>query len=80
MSFCKSIFFYIYVTQPIYESRTNWIVDPAPPVSRPSAKVSPAPTPAILMPSSGAKMPEIQEKEKKEGCAISQSQFGIPPG
>ena len=27
-----------------------------------------------------AKTPEIQEKEKKEGCAFSQSQFGIPPG
>ena len=27
-----------------------------------------------------AKTPEVQEKEKKEGCAFSQSQFSIPPG
>ena len=42
------------VTQPIYESRMSWIVDPAPPASRPSAEVFPAPTPTILMPPSGA--------------------------
>ena len=42
------------VTQPIYESRIYWIVDPAPPASRPSAEASPAPTPAILMLPSGA--------------------------
>ena len=32
----------------------NWIIDPAPPASRPSAGASPAPTPTILMPPSGA--------------------------
>ena len=43
------------VTRPFYESRVNWVTDPAPPASpRPTTKVSPAPTPAILMPSSGA--------------------------
>ena len=44
----------VIVTQPIYESRMNWIVDPAPPASRPSAEASPAPTPSILVPPSGA--------------------------
>ena len=45
----------IIVTRPFYESRVNWVVDPAPPASRrPSAEASPAPTPAILMPPSGA--------------------------
>ena len=43
------------VTQPFYESRVNWVIDPAVPAShRPAMEVSPAPTPAILMPSSGA--------------------------
>ena len=42
------------VTHPIYESRVNWVTDKAPPASRPSTEVSPAPTPAIFMPSSGA--------------------------
>ena len=32
----------------------NWIVDSAPPASRPSAEASPAPMPTILMPPSGA--------------------------
>ena len=43
------------VTRPFYEIRMNWVVDPAPPASRqPSTEASPAPTPAILMPPSGA--------------------------
>ena len=43
------------VTRPFYESRMNWVVDPAPPASRqPMKDASPAPTPAILMPPSGA--------------------------
>ena len=32
----------------------NWVVDPTPPASRQSTEASPAPTPAILMPPSGA--------------------------
>ena len=32
----------------------NWIIDPVPPASRPSAEASPAPTPTVLMPPSGA--------------------------
>ena len=36
------------------ESRVNWVTNPAPPAyRRPTTEVSPAPTPAILMPSSG---------------------------
>ena len=35
----------------------NWVTDPTPPASRrPTAEVSPAPTPTILMPSSGASL------------------------
>ena len=54
------------VTQPIYESRVNWVTDPAPPASRPSTEVSPAPTPAILMPSSGASsQPPRRQKSRR---------------
>ena len=43
------------VTQPFYESRLNWVVDPAPPASRrPTKEASPVSTPAILMPPSEA--------------------------
>ena len=43
------------VTRPFYESRMNWIIDPAPPAScRPSSEASPGPTPAIFKPPSGA--------------------------
>ena len=56
----------ISVTQPIYESRVNWVTDPAPPASRPSTEVSPAPTPAILMPSSGASsQPPRRQKSRR---------------
>ena len=55
------------VTQPIYESRVNWVTDPAPPASRrQTAKVSPAPTPAILIPSSGASsQPPRRQKSRR---------------
>ena len=55
------------VTQPIYESRVHWVTDPAPPASRPSTEVSPAPTPAILMPSSGASSqpPRCQKSRRR---------------
>ena len=55
------------VTQPIYESRVNWVTDLAPPASRrPTTEVSPAPTPAILMPSSGASsQPPRRQKSRR---------------
>ena len=70
------------VTQPIYESRMNWIVDAAcissiGSFSCPRARHFDAVFRSLF---TAAKTPEIQEKEKKEGCPISQSQFGIPPG
>ena len=47
-------------------SQVNWVTDPAPPASRPSAEVSPAPTPAILMPSSGASsQPPRRQKSRR---------------
>ena len=54
------------VTQPIYESRVNWVTDHAPPASRPSTEVFPTPTPAILMPSSGAfSQPPRRQKSRR---------------
>ena len=55
------------VTRPIYESRVNWVIDPAPPASRrPATKASPAPTPAILMPPSGASsQPPRRQKSRR---------------
>ena len=42
------------VTRPFYESRVNWVVDPAPPASRrPVLEASSAPMPVLLMPPSG---------------------------
>ena len=42
------------VTQPFYESRINWVIDPAPPASRrPQLEESAAPTSAHKMPPSG---------------------------
>ena len=57
----------IIVTRPFYESRVNWVTDPAPPAShRPTTKVSPAPTPAILMPSPGASsQPPRRQKSRR---------------
>ena len=54
------------VTRPFYESRVHWVTDPAPASRRPTAEVSPAPTPAILMPSSGASsQPPRRQKSRR---------------
>ena len=55
------------VTRPFYESRENWVVDPAPSASRrPATEASPAPTPAILMPPSGASsQPPRRQKSRR---------------
>ena len=55
------------VTRSFYESRVNWVTDPAPPAShRPTTEVSPASTPAILMPSSGASsQPPRRQKSRR---------------
>ena len=55
------------VTQLIYESRVNWVVDPAPPASRrPATGASPAPTSTIFMPSSGApSQPPQRQKSRR---------------
>ena len=43
------------VTQPLYESRMNWVNDPAPPAShRPAMEAAPTPASAILETSPGA--------------------------
>ena len=52
------------VTQPLYESRVNWIHDPAPPTPhRPAMESADAPSSAILKESPGA--PSTQPKHKK---------------
>ena len=43
----------------------NWVTDPAPPAFYPSTEVSPAPTPAILMPSSGASSQPPRRKKSR---------------
>ena len=54
----------IIVTRPFYESRVNWVVDPAPPASRrPISEASSAPTPALSMLSSGD-VPQPPRRQK----------------
>ena len=55
-------------TQPFYESRVNWVIDPAPPASRrPVSEESAAPTPAHKMPPSGgeAQPPKRQKLRRR---------------
>ena len=55
---------YVYVTQPLYESRMYWIHDPAPPTSRrPILEFADTPAPAIAKESPGAL--STQPKHKK---------------
>ena len=55
------------VTQPFYESRVNWVVDPAPPASRrPVSEESAAPTTAHKMPPSGeGTQPPRRQKSRR---------------
>ena len=55
------------VTRPFYESRVNWVVDPAPPASRrPVLEESAAPTPAPKMPPSGeVSQPPRRQKSRR---------------
>ena len=55
------------VTRPFYESCVNWVIDPAPPASRrPATEASTAPTPANLMPPSGAPFqPPRRQKSRR---------------
>ena len=57
----------IIVTQPFYESRVNWVVDPAPPASRrPASEQSAAPTPAHkMLPSGGEIQPPKCQKSRR---------------
>ena len=59
---------FVTVTRPFFESRVNWVIDPAPPAShRPVTEASPAPTSAILVPSSGApsQLPRRQKSRRR---------------
>ena len=64
------------VTQPFYESRVNWVIDPEPPASRrPVLKESAAPTSAHKMPFSGGE-PEpprrqMSRRRRKRKAACS---------
>ena len=55
------------VTQPFYESRVNWVVDPAPPASRrPMSEESACPTTAHKMPPSGeGTLPPRRQKSRR---------------
>ena len=55
------------VTRPLYESRVNWVIDPAPPASRLSvSEASSAPAPALSMPPSGdAPQPPRRQKSRR---------------
>ena len=56
------------VTQPVYESRVNWVIDPTPPASRrPQLEESAAPTPAHKMPPSGGETqpPRCQKSRRR---------------
>ena len=66
----------IIVTQPFYESRVNWVIDPAPPESRrPVLEESAAPTPAHKMPPSGGEtQPPRRQKSRRRKAARSASQ------
>ena len=67
------------MTQPFYESRVNWVIDPAPPASRrPVLEASSAPTPAHSMsPSGDVSQPPRRQKSRrrrrrKAACPASQ--------
>ena len=52
------------VTRPLYDSRVNWVVDPAPPASRrPVLEGFSAPTPTLAMPPSGD-VPQPPRRQK----------------
>ena len=55
------------VTQPFYESRVNWVIDPALPASRrPVLEESAAPTPAHkMLPSGGETQPPRSQKSRR---------------
>ena len=64
MLWCYIYFVIVTVTQPLYESRMNWIYDPAPPAPRrPAMESTNTPSSAILRESPEA--PSTQPKRKK---------------
>ena len=64
------------ITQPFYESRVNWIVDPAPPASRhPVPEASSAPTPALSMPSSG----DVPQPPRRQKSSRRRRRKAAPP-
>ena len=71
-----TIIIIIIVTQPFYESRVNWVIDPAPPASRrPVSEESAAPTPAHKMPPSGGEVqPPKRQKSRRRKAARSATQ------
>ena len=78
---CVYIYIYIYVTQPFYESRVNWVVDPALPASRrPVLEESAAPTPAPKMPPSGevSQPPRCQKSRRKRRRKAARSAYQRP--
>ena len=69
------------VTQPFYESRVNWVIDPAPPASRrPVLEASSAPTPAHAMPPSGdvSQPPRRQKSRKRRRKKVARPASQLP--
>ena len=58
--------FIVFVTQPLYESRMNWIHDPAPPTSRrPNLEFAGTPAPAIAKEFPGALSTQPRQKKSR---------------
>ena len=69
------------MTQPFYESRVNWVIDPAPPASRcPVLEASSAPTPAHSMPPSGdvSQPPRRQKSRRRRRRKAARSASQLP--
>ena len=69
------------VTRPFYESRVNWVIDPAPPASRhPVLEESSANTPAQAMPPSGevSQPPRCQKSRRKRRRKAARSASQLP--
>ena len=69
------------MTRPFYESRVNWVIDPAPPASRhPVLEESSAPTPAHAMPPSGevSQHPRRQKSRRRRRRKVARSASQLP--
>ena len=68
---------YVCVTRPFYESRLNWIVDPAPPASRFDDVISPAPAvptpPAEVHPRLTGRLRSRRRRRRKAAASANRN-------